>query len=71
MARKPTHAACRVNHRWRSHRHVFALRAVPQSMLIASALYNIVGCGIKRHTALLRRIDHAFIYVMIAVRSRH
>jgi predicted membrane channel-forming protein YqfA (hemolysin III family) len=39
-------------------------------MLIASALYNIVGCGIKRHTALLRRIDHAFIYVMIAVRLR-
>ena len=35
-------------------------------MLCGSALYNIVGCGLKRHTALLRRIDHACIYVMIA-----
>ncbi len=37
-------------------------------MLTASAIYNIVGCGLKRGTQVLRRVDHACIYVMIAVR---
>jgi len=35
-------------------------------MLTASAVYNVVGCGLKRHTQLLRRIDHGCIYTMIA-----
>jgi hypothetical protein len=38
-------------------------------MLTASGFYNVIGCGFKFHTALLRRIDHGCIYLMIAVRA--
>lgn len=37
-----------------------------QATFTASAIYNIIGCGIKRFTAPLRRVDHACIYLMIA-----
>ena len=37
-----------------------------QLMLTASAIYNVIGCGLKHHTQFLRRIDHGCIYVMIA-----
>lgn len=48
-----------------------ALRRDQQAMLTASAAYNIIGCGVKRHTAALRRVDHGCIYLMIAVRGAH
>lgn len=34
--------------------------------LLASAVYNTVGCGLHWYTAWLRRIDHAAIYIHIA-----
>lgn len=40
-----------------------------QLMLTASAVYNVVGCGMKRSTQVLRRIDHGCIYTMISVRA--
>lgn len=48
----------------------WSLRSAPdklsQLMLTASAIYNVIGCGMKHHTQFLRRIDHGCIYVMIA-----
>lgn len=41
-----------------------------QATFTASAVYNIVGCGAKWFTQPLRRVDHACIYLMIAVRPR-
>jgi predicted membrane channel-forming protein YqfA (hemolysin III family) len=40
-----------------------------QATFTASAVYNIVGCGAKWFTQPLRRVDHACIYLMIAVRT--
>ena len=42
-----------------------------QATFTASAVYNIVGCGAKWFTQPLRRVDHACIYLMIAVRTIH
>jgi len=49
---------------------VAALTRRAQMMLTASAIYNIFGCGLKFHTQVLRRIDHACIYFMISVRAQ-
>lgn len=43
-------------------------RSPAQLTLTCSAVYNIVGCGLRKHCAILRRLDHAAIYFTIAVR---